>query len=318
MSDLTMNILGFSAVTPDLEVEVRDSSTQALLRTVKPFLDGTVRVPKIDPGAYEVLIKHPNLALPVIRRPIRVLPVGNTNVTVLIDPAKFRNTPIEDIPEANLTPVIDLAASVGETVLPLSNKVPGEAIRSADWNALAGAVRDLSTTTGELARLVAPNGHDHPELIAKINEMQTNFTTLLDTLSKSMAELQRQIQSLRLRQQVESVLDKAEIAPGSSRGKQIIGLLDKLDDNVTETPVVYARETRKAAQQLGLELETLIDERADKPDFIDSEPVKDFSKAVEFLKQNRSSDYGAEMQRNSNSARSLGGSLTGVFKARPS
>ena len=70
MNDLTMNILGFPAVNRDLTVEVRDAATQNLIREVKPFLDGTVRVPNIDPGAYEITVRHPNIALPVLRRPI--------------------------------------------------------------------------------------------------------------------------------------------------------------------------------------------------------------------------------------------------------
>jgi len=121
-----MNILGFPAVNRDLTVEVRDAATQNLIREVKPFLDGTVRVPNIDPGAYEITVRHPNIALPVLRRPIRVLPVGDTKVSVLIDPSQFRNTPIEQVPEANLTPVRDIARSVAETVSPLTSKHPAK------------------------------------------------------------------------------------------------------------------------------------------------------------------------------------------------
>src|SRR2546427_3889216 len=138
MQDLTVNILGFAPANRDLPVEVRDPLTQNVVREVKPFLDGTVRIPKIDPGTYELAIKHPNLTLPVLRRPIRVLPVGPTTISVLIDPSKFRNTPIEEIPEANLGPLIDAVKSVAETVTPLASKHPGEAIRSDDWNTMTG------------------------------------------------------------------------------------------------------------------------------------------------------------------------------------
>src|SRR5829696_2472469 len=136
-NDLTVNLLGFQAANRDMTVELHDPSSGALVRTVKPFLDGTVRVPQIEPGAYEMTVKHPNLPVPVLRRPIRVLPGGDTKVSVLIDPSKFRNTPIEDIPEANLEPVLTIARSVAETVLPLGKKQPGEAIRAEDWNAMA-------------------------------------------------------------------------------------------------------------------------------------------------------------------------------------
>src|SRR3954454_7357790 len=118
MQNLSLSILGFPAVNRDLTIEVRDPATQTLIKTAKPFLDGTVQIPKIDPGAYEITVKHPNLALPVITRPIRVLPTGDTKISLVLDPSKFRNTPIEDIPDANLSPVRDAARSVSETVLP--------------------------------------------------------------------------------------------------------------------------------------------------------------------------------------------------------
>ena len=69
MSDLTMSILGFPAVNRDLSVQLLDPVTQNVVRTVTPFLDGTVRVPNIDPGAYEISVVHPNLVTPVLRRP---------------------------------------------------------------------------------------------------------------------------------------------------------------------------------------------------------------------------------------------------------
>src|SRR3982751_4840146 len=152
MQDLTLNLLGFPAVTKDLTVEVRDPATQNV----------------------------------VLTRPIRVLPVGDTKVSLVIDPSKFRNTPIEDIPDANLTPVQDLVKSVAETVLPLSNKVSGEAILSRDWNTLAGAVRDLANAIGELTQLVSPRGHNHPELETKFNEVTGNFEGLVNTIATTV------------------------------------------------------------------------------------------------------------------------------------
>src|SRR5438046_1620692 len=108
---LRMNILGFPAVNRDLTVTITDPSSGAV-KTAQPFLDGTITFPTLLPGAYEVAITHPNLALPVLQQPIRVLPVGDTRVSLLIDPSRFRNTPIADIPDANLGPVRDVTTSV--------------------------------------------------------------------------------------------------------------------------------------------------------------------------------------------------------------
>src|SRR5262245_1671893 len=102
LNALNLNVLGFPAVNRDLTVEVRDPVTHDVVKTAQPFSDGTVRIPSIAAGAYEMRLIHPNLPTPVLQRPIRVLPSGDTNVSVLIDPSKFRNTPIEDIPDANL------------------------------------------------------------------------------------------------------------------------------------------------------------------------------------------------------------------------
>src|SRR4051794_32705566 len=144
MQSLKLNILGFPAVNKDLTVELTDPTSGDVVKSGRPFLDGTLSLPQVAPGAYQVAIRHPNLATPVILQPIRVLPVGDTNVSLLIDPSRFRNTPIQDIPDANLGPVRDTASTVQQTVAPLAVKRPGEAITSSDWNNLAGAVGSLA------------------------------------------------------------------------------------------------------------------------------------------------------------------------------
>ena len=130
MNDLTLNILGFPAVNRDLTVELRDPLTQNVVRTVKPFLDGTVRVPKIDRrrlrggGApSQPSAAHPHAADPRA--------AGRRHQGL------GRDRPVEvpqhaDRGHARRQPRAGarLAASVAETVLPLANKVPGEAIRS--------------------------------------------------------------------------------------------------------------------------------------------------------------------------------------------
>jgi hypothetical protein len=309
MNDLTLNILGFPAVNRDLTVELRDPATQRVVREVKPFLDGTVRVPKIDPGAYEVTVRHPNLTLPVLRRPIRVLPVGDTTVSVLIDPSQFRNTPVEDIPEANLTPVLDTAKSIAETVTPLANKLPGEAILAQDWNTMASAIRDLANTVAELTRLISPTGHDHPELIRKFDEVTSNFQGLLNSVSGALTELQRQIQSQRFRKQVEDVLDEAAIDRASPRGKEFLDLVDNLEKDVTAPPTVFGRSVRNAAVQLQTKVETLLDEKRDNPVFLESDAVKGIQTTVDLFKTQRSTTYDAELEHNRKLDRTLGGAL---------
>ncbi|MES2443250.1 MAG: hypothetical protein V4574_10505 [Pseudomonadota bacterium] len=307
MNDLTMNIVGFAAVNKDLQINLIDSVTRKSIRTVTPFLDGTARFPQVAAGSYELQVIHPNMTLPVVTRPVHVLPVGETNITVLIDPTKFKNSAIEDIPEANLRPVIDLSESVAATVSPLANKAPGEAIRSSDWNALAGAVRDLANSNVQLARLVSPVGHDHPELIKKIEEMSGNFSTLLDTMSQALAELQRQLQTLRLRQQVEEVLDTLPV--NQAKKDDFLSLLAGLEGKITASPGVYNREMRFVANQLGGKIEVLVEEHRDAlPDLALSAPVIQVATSIDLLKASSATNYANELSQNRRIDRVLGGS----------
>lgn len=308
MQDLTLNLLGFPAVNRDLSVELRDPATQNVVRTVKPFLDGTVRVPQIDAGAYEIAVRHPNIALPVLTRPIRVLPVGDTKVSLIIDPSKFRNTPIEDIPDANLTPVQDLAKSVAETVLPLSNKVPGEAILARDWNALVSAVRDIANALGELTQLVTPRGHNHRELETKFDEVGKNFDSLVNTLSTTVAELQRQIQTQRFRQQIDDVLDAAAIPRESPRAKELTDIVDRLEKSVTASPTLFSREARDAGTLLAGKIEGLIDEKVvENPTFATEAPVQNIGVTIDLLKSQRTTSYDSELDHMRKFDRTLGG-----------
>jgi hypothetical protein len=313
-NNLNLSILGFPAVNADLQVVIRDS-TGASVKTARPYLDGTVKFAGLDPGAYEMEVLHPNITLPVIRQPIRVLPVGDTQISVLIDPSKFRNTPIADIPDANLGPVRDRTQTVSETMLPLSNKQPGEAITAQDWNAMASGIRDISLAVGELTRLVTPTGHDHPELVTKIEEMVQNFTDLLNTLGAAMTELQRQIQNLRFRKQVEDVLDQAAVDEATRT--TFLGVVSQLDLNVTDTPTRFARTARTTAVQMGTQLDQLIAANAANDAFVNSDQVKNLQQSVDLLKGIRSTTYSGELEQLRNVDRQMGtGGLSDVVIGR--
>jgi DNA-binding FadR family transcriptional regulator len=295
-NDLTVSLLGFPLANRDLTVELRDPTSDAVVRTVKPFLDGTARIPQLEPGAYEMTVKHPNLAVPVLRRPIRILPGGDTKVSVLIDPSKFRNTPIEDIPDANLEPVQTIVKSIAETVLPLGKKQPGEAIRAEDWNAMASGLREVALAVAELTRLVSPTGHNHPEFVTKFDEVTNNFSTLLNTLTAAMTELQRQIQSQRIRTQVEEVLSVAQVPKEDDRSKQLLALVDRLEQNVTATPLVFGKTARNTGVEVEAHLSAILEANQNKPEIVNSVKVATLAKSVEILKTQRTTDYQSEIE----------------------
>jgi hypothetical protein len=310
LNALNLSIAGFPAVNRDLTIQVRDAVTQNIVKTATPFSDGSVRIPQIAAGAYELTVVHPNLTLPILRRPIRVLPVGDTRVSLLIDPSQFRNTAIADVPDANLGPLRDTFGSIAESIQPLTHKQPGEAIRAEDFNHLASAIGDIAAGVTELTRLVSPVGHNHPELEAKFDEVGTNFTTLLNTLSTAMAELQRQIQAQRVREQVLQVLDSAAVDKASPQGLSFLNLVDQLDERVTEPPTRFGRVARDVGVQLQTNLEQLIDEKsAQNPEFVDQPIVKDLSTATDLLKTQRATSYDAELAHHLLTDRTLGGGL---------
>jgi len=313
---LNLNVLGFPAVNRELTVELRDTVSREVVKTAHPFSDGSVRIPAIAAGAYEMRVLHPNLPTPVLQRPIRVLPSGDTNVSVLIDPSKFRYTPIEDIPDANLAPVRDTASSIAESVLSLASKRPGEAIKADDFNQMASSIRDLALAVVELTRLVSPTGHDHPELEAKFEEVTGNFQQLLNTVSTAMAELQRQIQAQRVRTQVEDVLSRAEIPRTATIAQSMFDLVGKLDEKVTDTPTSFGRAARDVGVQLQTQLEQIIDDKADAdPEFAQAGPVQSLTTATELLKTTRATTVTSELEHHLRSDRTLGGGLK-LFAAR--
>jgi hypothetical protein len=316
MQDLTLNLVGFPAVNRDLKIELREPSTQNVIREVQPFLDGTVRVPHIDPGAYQVTVRHPNVALPVMVRDIRVLPQGDTKISLVIDPSKFRNTPIEDIPDANLGPVEDTMRSIAETVLPLPHKVPGEAILAQDWNTMASAVRDLANAVGQLTHLVSPIGHNHPELEKKFAEVSGNFDELINSVTASLTELQRQMQTQRFKQQVEDLVQEAGPALTPPDVAKFRDVVTNLERSATSSPVQFSRDARNAAVQLQTQLTDLLDKKKADPEFAKSEPVAKLQESLELVGQQRATTYDAELAHYRKVDRSLGGAVNIVANKR--
>jgi hypothetical protein len=309
MNNLMLNVLGFPAANRDLTVEVRDPLTSEVVRTAKPFLDGSVRLADINPGAYELAIRHPNLALPVIRRPIRILPSGDTRVSVVIDPSQFRNTPIEDIPDANLGPVRDTVTSIGETALPLGRKQAGEAILADDWNAMAGAITDLAHAMAELTRLVSPTGHDHRELISKFDEMSGNFDQLVNTLSASMAELQRQIQAQRFRRQVDDLVSVGQL--DDLTAGNLYTLVGSLETNVTESPLVYSRRARDIGAQLTAAVGQVLETR---PELTNEAAVGALAQSTDLLRTQQATSYTSEIEFHRKTDRTLGAGGLSAFR----
>jgi hypothetical protein len=206
-ASFNIKLQGFTAANRDATVELVEEATGAAVQR-KPFLDGSLQVRDLNPGFYEMVVRHPNLTLPIERRRIRLFPQPQpTVVTVPIPADLFRDTPIRDVPDRDLSPVRQAAQAAAQAVAPIAAKAPGEAIRAADWNVLVGAVAQLATAVGELTQLVTPIGHDHPEIAERIDEVQGNVRRFAEAFGRSLLELRREIEAENLRERVTQVLD---------------------------------------------------------------------------------------------------------------
>ena len=208
-----VQLQGYTPANRDATIKLVNEATGTVVER-KPFLDGSLTVRDLDPGYYQIQVAHPNLVNLIENRRIRLFPQpAPTYVPVRVPPDLFRDTPIRDIPDADLKPVQSAATAVREQLRPLGAKGPGEAIRAADWNSLVEAVSDLAQAVLELTQLVAPQGHDHPEIAEKIDEVQGNIRRFSEAFGKSLVELRREIETEDLDKTVRNVLDLAEATP---------------------------------------------------------------------------------------------------------
>lgn len=203
-----IQLQGHTPAFRDTTIELVNQATgQSVTR--KPFLDGQLIVRDLDPGNWELTVRHPNLIAAIDRRVIKLFPQPfPTRIPVPVDPGLFRDTPIRDIPDADLAPIQQTASAAATNAGGVGGKAPGEVIRAEDWNVLASAVADLARSVGELARLVSPQGHDHPEIAEKIGEVQGNILRFTDSFGRSLLELRREIESQNLRRRLDDVLDR--------------------------------------------------------------------------------------------------------------
>lgn len=201
---------GYTPANRDAKVRlVHEATGQEIVR--QPHLDGSLTVRDLEPGYYQLEVSHPNLINLIENRRIRLFPQpAPTFIPVPVPVDLFRDTPIRDIPNANLAPVQQTATAVRQQLQPLAAKGPGEAIRASDWNALVNAVSDLATAVLELTNMVSPQGHDHPEIAEKIDEVQGNIRRFAESFGRSLLELRREIETEDLDQTVDNVLDLAE------------------------------------------------------------------------------------------------------------
>jgi len=256
---------------------VHEATGQTIER--KAFLDGSLVVRDLEPGFYEVAVRHPNLVNVIEQRRVRLFPQpAPTKIFVPIPEDIFRDSPIRDIPDADLAPVQQLASSVSASIGPIGNKQPGEAILASDWNLMATAVQDLANAVLALTKLVSPKGHDHPEIAEKIDEVQGNIVRFSEAFGRSLLELRREIEATKLRRKVNENI----VTRDPERGQRVLERIDELELLIHEPTINYTRKLNTLSNLLVREIQDIAVEQGDGADEFLAEPgVKELNERAQ-------------------------------------
>lgn len=213
---------------------------------VTPFLDGSAMVRNLPTGPYQIKVFHPNVVGELVdMRKVRLYEGLPTRLRLPLPEELFRDTPVRDTPDADLTPVNDAANAVRDQVSHLGGRRPGDPIRSDDWNTVVGAVADLANAVAQLTRLVSPTGHDHPELEEKVDEVNGNVKRFADQFGGQLARIQRTLQTLAVQRDAEAALSQVEAVPARVRAQieEHISILKGHSDSDT---VIWGVQKRNA------------------------------------------------------------------------
>lgn len=232
-ADFKINMQGFPLANRGAEFVLTNVNTTSTVK-VKPFLDGSAVIRDLEPGEYELRVLHKNLINPIATRKIRLFPQPHpTVVNIPIPETVFVDNPIADVPDADLGPAQQAIAGVVASAQAVGNMSPGQAIRAADWNILAGAVVDLAKAVSDLTLLIAPQGHDHPEIANKIDEVEGNIRRFTESFGRSLLEMRRAFEAQHLEDQIQSVPLAPEVKT------DLLARVKELDLAVLRDPGVF-------------------------------------------------------------------------------
>jgi len=279
-----IKLQGFVPANRDATIKLTNTATNQSIER-KPFLDGTLTLRDLTPGNYEIEVRHPNLTMPIDRRRILIPPTRiPTIIPIPVPSSLFTDTPIRDVPDADLAPVQQAAAGVRDQLSPVGGKAPGEVIRSTEWNTLVGAVSDLAGAVLQLTRLVAPRGHDHPEIADKISEVQENLRKFADSFGETLVALRREIELDKLDEGVKTVL-KPGVIPEATR----VLLADRVSDlrkSIQTDSTVFTGKLSATAALVQQALSDASQNRApEAPDIFDDPVAKSLSDQAGSLAQ---------------------------------
>ncbi len=311
-SALNMQLQGFPAANRDAEITLVNTATNQTIKR-SPFLDGSLAIRDIDAGVWDVKVTHPNVISPIYTGKVRVFPQPRpTFLPIPIPEVVFRDTPIRDIPDANLAPVQQAVTRASESLAPISTKAPGEVIRASDWNILAGAVKDLADNMLQLTNLVSPRGHDHPEIAEKIAEVQENVRRFSEAFGKSLLEFRRELEAEFLRQRLTGALDELG-APQATRD-ELLGRVGQLSTSFQAESTVFTAQLANTGNRVltaVAELATARPEAATSPNIQVLQQV-----AQQYVASGTSTSADAELKVYNRTGTASGGKIASVVARR--
>ena len=124
-----------------------------------------------------------------------------------------------------------------------------------------------------MTALVAPKGHDHPEIAEKIAEVQENLRRFADAYGRSLLELRREIETENLRKQVTDVLDRGN-ADAATRTR-VFERVNDLEKTVQSDTMNFTRKLSGAGSMLlNVVNELAVAQGADADTFLNEASVK--------------------------------------------
>jgi len=311
-SALNIQLQGFPAANRDAEVILVNTATNQTIKR-NPFLDGSLTVRDIDAGVWDVKVTHPNVISSIFTGKVRVFPQPRpTFLPIPIPETMFRDTPIRDIPDANLAPVQQAVTRAAESLAPISAKAPGEVIRASDWNILAGAVKDLADNMLQLTNLVSPRGHDHPEIAEKIAEVQDNVRRFSEAFGKSLLEFRRELEAEFFRQRLTGALD--ELGASQATRDELLGRVTLLNTSLQAESTVFTAQLANTGNRV---LTTVAELATARPEVATSPNIQVLQQvAQQYVASGTATSADAELKMYNRTSTASGGKIASVVARR--
>ena len=242
------------AVNGSAVVTVKKKGTKDVVGSTGTWMDGTATLMDIPPGEYDFEWKYPNFPSMPVTVPVFVHPDVPTTVNITVPPdvltVLLENTPIEMEANFDLSGFRTQLTQWADQAGGLTDMVGGQPIMAQDWNSLAAAVQGLGNTTRDLSTKVAPWPHTHPQILAKLDELQDNITAIAETAGQLLSDLQRDLATLQLAQQVEDVVSDDEVGLSDDDKADLGRILDELEKSKTSAPWVWGKKKKAASEQV--------------------------------------------------------------------